>query len=476
MNLRLLLMLAAGAAFLWSTRRWREGVRVALLLVIFEGAIRKWVFPGAQDLIYFAKDVFLLGAYVGFFRQRHRLRWRPPAAPLLWGSLVFAVGFGLLQVANPNLPNLLVGILGFKAYFFYVPLLFLLPEMYRGDEELARDLRRYLLLALPVGALALAQFFSPASSPLNTYARVDDPAAAYVATFGTSTFVRVTATFSFITGYTTYLLAMAILILAWLGGTRWKLRGNLPIYAALGATLLGMLMTGSRGPVLLLILLLPLYWWLGVLREQGGGGTFGRLVLGMSIVLGILAWVGQDAIGAFWGRALGSQDVPARLASPVEAPLRLLPEAGLIGFGIGATHQTATVVTPGIPPYIWLRGLMIETESGRIMLELGVLGFTAIYLVRLYLIVFAFRQVRRLRTRFHRALTVASFLFLLGVLPSGYVFDVTSGIYYWFFAGLVLLAQRLDQEAAARTAAAAHAAAPPQAAALRPLPAAPRAG
>ncbi len=98
-----------------------------------------------------------------------------------------------------------MGIFGFKAYFFYVPLLFVLPAAFPSDAALYRFLRRYALISIPVGLLAMAQFFSPASSFLNTYARSNEDA--YVATFGSSTYVRVTATFSFITGYTTYLLA-----------------------------------------------------------------------------------------------------------------------------------------------------------------------------------------------------------------------------------------------------------------------------
>lgn len=467
MNLRMLLVLAGLAVIVWGAQRWRRAVQLAMLMVIFEGALRKWVLLSAQDLVYFAKDVVLLGAYIGFFRERHRLHWKPPAAPLLWGSLVLGLFIGALQIFNPNLPNLLVGILGFKAYFFYVPLLFLMPAMYRNDAELARDLRLYILVAIPVNLLAVAQFFSPASSPLNSYARTATDAA-YIATFGSSTFVRVTATFSFITGYTSYLLAMAILILAWLGCTRWQFRGNFLVFGAFAGTLLGMLMTGSRGPVVLLLVLLPFYWWLGVLRERGGGGTFGRLVLGLTLVTGLLAWAGQDALGAFYGRAMGgAHEVTSRVTTPLEAPFHVLPEAGLFGFGIGATHQMATAVTPGLPPYAWLRGLLIEVESGRIVLELGAIGFVVIYLIRLYLIVFSFRQVWRMRTRFHRGLAVASFLYLLGSLPVGNVFDVTASLYYWAFAGLLLTVMRLDQDAA-RAAAPVRSA--PRVAAPTPLP------
>jgi hypothetical protein len=109
-------------------------------------------------------------------------------------------------------------------------------------------------------------------------------------------------------------------------------------------------------------------------------------------------------------------------------------------------------------------------ESGRIMLELGAIGFAIIYLIRLYLILFAFRQVLRLRTRFHRSLAVGSFLYLLGTLPGGIVFDLTAGVYYWTFVGLLFLAMRLDQEGVRAASVARAAAAVPAPVVQQPAP------
>lgn len=451
MNIRVLIILAGGAAALWSIRRWRTAVQYAMVLLIFEGAIRKWVFPGAQDLIYFAKDVLLLGAYVGYFRERSQLRHRMPATPALYGMLLMSALVGVLQIFNPNLPNLLVGVFGFKAYFFYTPLLFVMPAAFKDDAELYGFLRRYALIAIPVGLLATAQFFSPASSVLNTYARTTQENA-YIATFGSSTYVRVTATFPFITGYTAYLLATVVLTLTLLGATGWRFKGNYLMFLALVMTVLGMLMSGSRGPVLLLALLFPLYWWLGVIRERGGGAAFGRLLVALSLVAGVVVFVGEDALGAFLGRASGTSDVRGRVASPLLSPYLLLPDAGLLGFGIGATHQTAAALATNVPPYSWLRGLIVEVESGRILLEMGAVGFLLVYFTRIFLGIYALRQALTLRTRFHRAMATASFLMFLVTLPSGVIFDVTSDVYYWFFAGLLMLTVRLDREAVAAAA------------------------
>lgn len=450
MTLRLLILLAGGAALVWSYTRWKTAVPLAMLLVVLEGALRKWVFPGAQDLIYFAKDVLLLGAYAGFLSQRRsRSVPRPAAVPAsLRAALLAAAAFGLLETLNPRLPNVLVGLLGFKAYFLYVPLLWVLPACFRSDEELARFLSRYVLLAIPVGLLAVAQFLSPASSPLNTYAWATGDLTR-ISTFGSSSYVRVTGTFSYITGYSTYLLVMAFLVLAVLATTRWRLGlPDLRYFVALGVTVLGMLMTGSRAPVLILVLLFPVYWWLSVVREPGGVATVGRLLLALALVAGVLGYTASDAVGAFYGRAVGSEDVPSRALAPLTQPVRLLDRAGPIGYGIGATHQAASAVTKGVVPYSWLRGPLVEGETGRIMLELGPVGFLLIYFIRTYLVLLAFRHARRLRTRFHRAVATASLLFLVSQLLGAIVFNVTADVYYWFFGGLLFLVMRLDREVA----------------------------
>ncbi|MEA2695648.1 MAG: hypothetical protein QOJ16_5035 [Acidobacteriota bacterium] len=456
MDSRTILAFCGFGVIFWAMIRWKQAVQIAMVLVVLEGAIRKWLFPGAQDLVYFAKDVILLGAYAGFLRSRERTRYKPPSMPALRIALVASAGFGLLEIFNPNLPNLLVGALGFKAYFFYVPLLYVMPAAFSSDVELARFLRRYLLISVPVGLLAMAQFFSPASSALNTYARGgEEGVAGSATTFGSSSFVRVTGTFSYISGYGSYLFATAILILAILSAIKWQFKGHLKVYLALGMTFAGMMMTGSRGPVFTLGLLFPFYWYLAVVRERQGGAIFARLMIGLVLLAVGLSYAAPEAIEAFHDRALGSEDSSSRFSAPFLAPIKIIADAGPFGYGIGATHQTAAAVTQGIVPYSWLNGLVTEVESGRIMLELGPVGFLLVYWVRIYLIFFALRQVFELRTGFHRAIAVAGFLFFLAQMTGSVVFDVTTDIYFWFFGGLLMTVMRLDRPAGVAVPAAA---------------------
>lgn len=455
MNTRVLFMIAGLAVLVWSFWNWRKAVKLALLLVIVEGAIRKWFLPSAQDLVYFAKDAVLLAAFCGYLRDSGRLqrmKGRPSQSLVL--ILILAALYGLLEAFNPHLPNLLVGALGFKAYFLYVPLLVVLPAVFSDDASLAHFLRLYVLIAIPVGILAAAQFFSPSDSFLNTYARGGTETAA---TFGSSEFVRVTGTFSYITGFSSYLLCTAILLLGILASTGWRLRRQTLVYAALSLTLLGMLMTGSRGPVFSLALVFPFYWLLA-LRERGQGAMIGRVALGIGLIVAFITYSAPEAAEAFRGRASSASDVGGRMLAPLTAPLDSFRWGGLFGYGIGATHQAAATLAGSAVPY-WTRGITVEVESGKVMLELGPIGFFLVYLTRVYLIFFAFRQAIRLRTRYHRTLATACFLYFLAQLPAYVVFDPTADVYYWFFAGLLMLAIRLDRQSDA--AAMARAAAPP---------------
>src|SRR4030095_2974076 len=106
--------------FLISTRDWRRSVKAALVLAVIEGAIRKWVLPQASDLVYFLKDIILLGAYARYFIFEHKSKRAalPELKILLWIAMIL-IG---LQVFNIRLASAAVGMFGFKAYLLYVPL------------------------------------------------------------------------------------------------------------------------------------------------------------------------------------------------------------------------------------------------------------------------------------------------------------------------------------------------------------------
>src|SRR5436309_6117797 len=115
------LIAGGGALLLFGAFQWRWGVFGALLLAVFEGAIRKWVFPQASQMVYFAKDFLLLGAYFSFFfggGKKTALRI-PESLSFL---LVAAAVWTFLESFNPGTGSLLAGFFGWKAYIMYLPL------------------------------------------------------------------------------------------------------------------------------------------------------------------------------------------------------------------------------------------------------------------------------------------------------------------------------------------------------------------
>src|SRR5262245_17001521 len=115
----LLAALAAPCALL-AMRYWQRALFVVFVLMVFEGALRKWVLPSAQAQIYLIKDAILLAAYVGFFLDsRLKTIPLPPAVGLVKMVLVASFVYGCMQVFNPNSPSILVGLVGLKTYFLY---------------------------------------------------------------------------------------------------------------------------------------------------------------------------------------------------------------------------------------------------------------------------------------------------------------------------------------------------------------------
>src|SRR5437764_9719914 len=60
------LIIIIGVAVLFMAwRNWELGVKAVLVIVVFEGAVRKWFLPSASDLVYFYKDFVMLASFIG---------------------------------------------------------------------------------------------------------------------------------------------------------------------------------------------------------------------------------------------------------------------------------------------------------------------------------------------------------------------------------------------------------------------------
>jgi len=422
---------------------WRQTTIAVMLLLVFEGALRKWVFPEAQVALYLAKDVLLLGAYLGFAMTQGFALPARQAGPFVV-LLAMAATYGLLQMLNPALPSFALAAVGWRSYFFYVPLLFMVPHLFDLPDHLYRALGRYVLLAIPVAALGVVQFFSPMDSPMNTNVQhelgVGDPTGFY----DIDNRVRVTGPFAFISGYTSYLLVAGVLVVALLAGKGWSFRGNITLYGALILFLAAMFATGSRAPVYSLIAVLAIYAVFAAAAGDLSIGAAFRACVGAAILATAIWNLLPEPATAFYQRATGTDDTISRIVSPLVEPFQIFGEVGSFGFGIGAAHQSAAFLVDSDYSW-WTNGLVAEAETSRVMLELGILGFVFVFLFRIGITICALRTAFELKSRPGRSLALVLAIFLGLQIFGSVIFNPTMNVLYWFAVGMLFALHRYEE-------------------------------
>ena len=444
--MKLIIALLAGVIiFYFSALKWRRSVKAVFILLVFEGALRKWVLPQASEMIYFLKDVVLIGAYLNFYAfSVPKDKLLKKGGRQIVNVLIFiAMGWCIFQVFNPSLGSPLVGIFGLRGYLVYIPLIWMIPYLFESEDELFKFLRSHLLLTIPCGLIGIVQFFSPYDSFINAYA---DEAAVGKATFGATLTVRITGTFSYINNYAVYLIVCFALLIALLSvkqSLKWQVLGVIALFLVSTNSF----MTGSRTTILAEVLFLIGYLCAkGLTRPSSAVRLLKKLIL-PTIIVAIAGFIWfSPAIEAFWLRTTSNKDVSGRILMSFTEPIDFIKYKELDGFGTGATHQAAPTIRlilnlpPGevIPTYF-------EPEMGRIALELGPLGFLFWYGLRVSILIMLIRTFLSLKTPFLRELALVAFLLQLIQINGFLVFHHTYAVYYWFLSSFIFLLPRLEQ-------------------------------
>ena len=413
---------------------WKQAVVALILWVIFAGVVRKWILPQFSDLIFFFNHIILTGIYCRYLSEsiikRHPVFSRHPINIFL---LVFVVWGGFCAL-NPEVPSALVGILGLIIYFYYIPVIYLFPYLFKTKAEMFKWLKIFVIVSTPLLILGVIQFLLPYDHILNQYVQGDVEDIAFVGKF-----VRITSTFSYITGYTTYLniLILILVYLLSLGNLSKKLSRCFYILFALA--IVNLFMTGSRGPFFVTVFSIIIYLVIiGVVNTSQFKLILPRLVA-VLIVSGVIMLTpfGQDATSAFVSRTTSNEDIIPRLVDTFTTPFRFAKDVGLYGYGLGTTYQGAIALV-GYSTRRFFGAMEFEEEPERIVLEMGVVGFIIVYFLRLLLITWFFNLSFKLKDPELRSLALIILLFQLQFLIglNALVFNHTSHIFYWFLIGL----------------------------------------
>ncbi len=125
-------------------------------LLIFEGALRRWVFPGASDIILFIRDPIAICIFFLSFRlffEKSVIKWTVPL--FLFGLL----GMVLTMIGGHQ--DWLLTLWGARIPLLHLPLIFIMPQVLIED-DFWKFQKYTFIVAIPVVFFMIFQFFMPA--------------------------------------------------------------------------------------------------------------------------------------------------------------------------------------------------------------------------------------------------------------------------------------------------------------------------
>ena len=422
---------------LGASQNWKLSIKTILVLVVVEGALRRWVFPQARDLIYFFKDFILIGSYVGFASRPRLLLDR-----FSWiKELTFVIAIlCILQAFNPSLGSPIVGLIGIRAYLLYIPLIWVIPHLFESGEELRNFLRWYLIMLIPVCILGIFQYYAPPDSIINVYG-IDGVAA----NASVGEFVRITGTFSYLAGHTSYLafcFSLLVVLISREQTLKWQLIYGLELILVAANSF----MSGARFVIIYEGLFITLYLlFLIFTSSRNAFSSIKRLSVIMAVTAIATIVYFQPEIQAFSDRATGSDSTEQRI---VESFTQVFDYGAirLDGYGTGATQSSVSALRSlfSLPAGEVLPAN--EGETGRVMIEIGLLGFILWYGLRIIILVSLYSTFSRLRNPFYKELCLAVFLFHLINITGQLITNPTMLVYFWFLSGFIYLLPILEEK------------------------------
>jgi hypothetical protein len=358
-------------------RHLRQLIWLYFWLLIFEGALRKWLVPGLSNALLIVRDPVVVAIYLLALRDRVF----PVSGFVLWTGLLALLSF---LASFAGIGNVFVTIYGIHANFLHLPLIFVMPRVLRSED--VRRIGYALLAVLPLMALlSVKQFKAGPLSSWNVGAGGEVGGQLYAAQGK----VRASGTFSFATGLASYLALSAAFLLDDLLGSRRYARWL--AYAAMLSLVLSLLVSGSRTAVLSVAIVCILAVVAGIRRPGQISATIHVLIITAGIVGGLALWTSLYREGMdvhrerFEGGGGVREGIIYRFAHDFVAAGQALGEAPVLGFGLGTGTNVGSSILRGKREFA-----LGEGEWERVILEGGVVlgaGYLALRVGMLFAVI-----------------------------------------------------------------------------------------
>ncbi|HTD67066.1 MAG TPA: hypothetical protein VK846_11110 [Candidatus Limnocylindria bacterium] len=349
-----------------SLRMLRWLIWSYFLLLLFEGALRKWLLPALANPLLIVRDPVLLAIYALAFARGIFPANRFIIALGVMGVLCFAASFFAEYFSFG------VSVFGFRCNFLHLPLIYIIGRVF-DFEDVKRVGFWVLLLTLPMTALVVLQFRSAPDSILNTGAGAE---AVQITLTGNK--VRPSGTFSFISGIIYfYALATAFLIY----GLVEKRSYPLWLTAIVGLCVpVALAVSGSRSTVSMTAIVATMFVVAVIIRPALIGKAMKLIAIIASLAflagsLAIFRAAFQEGVEAFSTRMKESEHVEGgfegfvhRITSTFTKPLETMFNVPLLGYGLGVGTNVGAKLLTGQTDFF-----LAEDEWERVMCESGAL-------------------------------------------------------------------------------------------------------
>lgn len=337
-------------------------------LLLFEGALRKWVLPGLSNPLLIIRDPIVLLIYLLAIRARVF----PKNG---WVISLFTIGaisvvFSFVKLAPWFAPTqiLFVSLYGFRSDFLHPPLIFVMANVLT-----VKDVKRFgwwtLATAVPMAMLMVGQFRAGPDAFLNRTAGGEGEM--ITSALGK---VRTAATFSFVTGVVSYLaLVFGFLIYGALKQGSYK---RWLLVAAGLALAIGIVVSGSRSVVGACMVVGASLVLIAMLRPAALNRA-GQALIGLTVLILIATQtpIFKEGLNVLTTRfneaAEGTQQTIAggaasRFADSFLDGLYILTQAPWLGYGLGIGTNAGAKFLTGRAMF-----LLSEGEWSRNFLEGG---------------------------------------------------------------------------------------------------------
>ena len=452
------LCIAGGAVVVAILHNWRNGVYFFLSWLLFEDFVRK--FLGNNMAIYFGKDLLVLVVYISFFmavRRKEVTIFRPPfLVPLL-----MFIWFGAMQVFNPASTSLGYGLMGFKIFFYYVPLVFVGYALLNSEAELRRFFTTNMVLVLVIVSLGVAQsIIGPGF--LNPAVQAEDlrllSGLYRVSASGGAVAYRPTSVFVSAGRYADFIMVAWILVLGFSGYLllRHK-KGRILAFVAIPITAAGAFLTASRGSFMWGMInaaatSIAFVW--GAPWRQGEAlrvfRSIQRVAIGIGLGMVLLFYVYPDALMsrlAIYEETL----LPDSQTNELTHRGLTYPLANFVGafsydrwpygYGIGTTALGGQYVARffGVKPPV----IGVESGYGTLVVEMGIIGLILWLVMSVAIMFSAWKVVKKLRGSpwFPLGFVIFWYAFFL-LFPATFggiqaYEDFLLNAYFWLLLGLL---------------------------------------